>query len=124
MEKRNRLITEELLSALKDYPLYSQDARRKDAICVAVFYIANIRWYILEGQPENDDFIFYGIIVGTVETEYGYASANEMADIKVDATHLGLGTLQVRQHRPFTPQRLADIEDTELQEFLTNLYDK
>ena len=50
----------------------------KDALCIAVFHLGNIRWYIMEGQPEGDDFTLYGIVVGLHETEYGYMSASEM----------------------------------------------
>ena len=46
----NRLITPELEKAMQDYPLYSQDSKKKDAVCIAVFFIGNARWYILEGQ--------------------------------------------------------------------------
>lgn len=31
----NRLVTPELREALSDYPLYSQDAKGKDALCIA-----------------------------------------------------------------------------------------
>ena len=55
----NRLMTAELREALSDYPLYSQDAKGKDALCIAVFHLGNIRWYIMEGQPEGDDFTLY-----------------------------------------------------------------
>lgn len=73
----NRLITPELEKAMQDYPLYSQDSKKKDAVCIAVFFIGNARWYILEGQRENDDFVLFGIVVGLAETEYSYISANE-----------------------------------------------
>ena len=63
----NRLMTAELREALSDYPLYSQDAKGKDALCIAVFHLGNIRWYIMEGQPEGDDFTLYGIVVGLQE---------------------------------------------------------
>lgn len=46
----NRLITPDLEKSMKDYPLYSQDSKKKDALCIAVFFIGNARWYILEGQ--------------------------------------------------------------------------
>ena len=61
----NRLITPELEKAMQDYPLYSQDSKKKDAVCIAVFFIGNARWYILEGQRENDDFVLFGIVVGS-----------------------------------------------------------
>ena len=111
----NRLITPELREALSSYPLYSQDAKKKDA---------NIRWYIMEGQQEGNDFTLYGIVVGLQETEYGYQSANEMASITYDASEYGLGTLRIEQDKEFQPCQLADIEDEELQAFLSRLYDK
>ena len=64
------MITPELAEALSSFPLYSQDAKKKDALCIAVFYLGNIRWYVLEGQPESDDFTLYGIVTGLHETEY------------------------------------------------------
>jgi len=122
-EMTNRLVTEELVSTFKGYPLYSQDGKKKDALCIAVFHIGNIRWYIMEGQPQDGDFIFYGIVVGMVEVEYGYASANEMASIQVDASRYGLGVLQVEQNKGFEPRTLASIKDADLQAFLSRLYD-
>ncbi len=143
-----RLITPELEKAMQDYPLYSQDSKKKDAVCIAVFFIGNARWYILEGQRENDDFVLFGIVVGLAETEYSYISANEMASVELDATKFGLGTVRVEQRKPFQPcqlseifdrdglgtvrveQRkpfqpcqLSEIFDRELQSFLSRLYD-
>lgn len=46
----SRLITPDLEKSMKDYPLYSQDSKKKDALCIAVFFIGNARWYVLEGQ--------------------------------------------------------------------------
>lgn len=119
----NRLMTAELREALSDYPLYSQDAKGKDALCIAVFYLGNIRWYIMEGQPEGDDFTLYGIVVGLQETEYGYMSAAEMADVTYDASKYGLGLLKIEQNRTFRPCALKGIKDEELQSFLSRLYD-
>ena len=58
------------------------------------------------------------------ETEYGYQSATEMAGITYDASEYGLGTLRIEQDKDFKPCTLAEIEDAELQEFLSRLYDK
>ena len=117
----NRLITPELTEALSSYPLYSQDAKKKDALCIAVFYLGNIRWYIMEGQQEGNDFTLYGIVTGLQETEYGYQSATEMAGITYDASEYGLGTLRIEQDKDFKPCTLAEIEDAELQAFLSRL---
>lgn len=120
---QNRLVTERLEQALKDYPLYSQDSKKKDAICNTIMCIGNARWYILEGQQEGNDFTFYGIVVGLTATEYGYFSANEMADITIDASKYGLRHLQIEEKTGFHPCKLSSIEDEELQSFLSCLYD-
>ena len=120
----NRLVTDKVKTLLADYPLYSQDAKQKDAVCRCIFRIGHIRWYILEGQAEGDDFTFYGIVVGLFETEYGYVSANEMQSIKIDASKKGLGTLQVEPDLQFEPCKLSEINDDELQDFLRMLYNE
>ena len=117
-----RLITPELEKAMQDYPLYSQDSK-KNAVSIAVFFIGNARWYILEGQRENDDFVLFGIVVGLAETEYSYISANEMASVEFDVTKFGLGKVRVEQRKPFQPCQLSEIIDRELQSFLSRLYD-
>ena len=119
----NRLITEEVLKALKDYPLYTQDGKQKDAVCVCLFTIGNVRLYILEGQPEGNDFTLYGIVAGLFETEYGYISANELQEIKVNADCYELGILVVEQDKSFKSCKLKEIKDDELQNFLSSLYD-
>lgn len=121
--KSNRLITSELQKTLADYPLYSQDGKQKDALCIAMFYLGNIRWYIMEGQQEGSDFTLYGIVAGLHEMEYGYLSANEMAAITYDASKYGLGTLRIEQNKDFIPCELGNIKDAELQAFLSHLYD-
>ena len=71
----------------KQYPLYSQDGKKKEAICLCVFFIGKIRWYVLEGQPEGDDFTLFSIVVGLADTEYGYVFIKEMESISVDVGH-------------------------------------
>ncbi len=119
----NRLITPSVQALFKGSELYSQDGKKSEATCKACFSIGNIRWYMLEGQQQGNDFIFYGIVVGLHETEYGYVSANEMAQISIDASCYGLGTLQVRQNTSFVPCMLSEIQDPELQSFLSRMYD-
>ena len=57
-----RLLTPQFEEAIKDYPLYSQDDKKKDAICVAIFSIGNVRWFILEGSKDEDDTRLFGIL--------------------------------------------------------------
>ena len=118
------LLTSEVKEVFEGHELYSQDGKKKDAKCIAVFRIGNIRWYFIEGQKDGEDFIFYGVVLGLVATEYGYVSANEMASITIDASKYGLGILHVEQDKEFEPCKLSAIEDAELQEFLADLYDE
>lgn len=118
-----RLITPSLEKTLRNYPLYSQDGRKKDALCIAQLGLGNIRWYILEGQTCENDPVLYGIVAGLIETEYGYFSIPELESITYDATAYGLGELQITPIEDFTPCPLSDIADPRLQEFLSRLYD-
>ena len=118
-----RLISPSFRETLSNYPLYSQDGKKKDALCIALLSLGNIRWYILEGQTCENDPILYGIVVGLIETEYGYFSIPELESITYDASAYGLGTLTIGQDPDFKPCTLAEIEDDELQSFLSRLYD-
>lgn len=113
-----RLMTSQLEEALKGFPLYSQNGRGKEAVCRAVFGLGSIRWFILEGDVEDNDTILFGIVVGLTEDEYGYISLNELSEIELDLTAQGLGKLQVRQQPNFQPTPLKQLKDNRLQEFL------
>ena len=113
-----RLMTTQLAEALEGYPLYSQDGKGKEAVCRAVFALGSVRWFILEGNREDDDVILFGIVIGLMEDEYGYISLNELSDVELDLSAQGLGKLQVRQQQNFQPVPLKQIQDSRLQEFL------
>ena len=61
---------------------------------------------------------------GYIDNEYGYVSLTEMADLTIDARNYGLGILKVEQVKDFKACQLSEIEDTELQAFLSRMYDK
>lgn len=69
----SRLITPQLAELFKLYPLYSQDGKKKDAICQCVFFIGKVRWYVLEGQPEGNDFTLFYVYIPTFckTSQYG-----------------------------------------------------
>lgn len=114
-----RLMTTQLAEALEGYPLYSQDGKGKEAVCRAVFALgSSVRWFILEGNREDDDVILFGIVIGLMEDEYGYISLNELSDVELDLSAQGLGKLQVRQQQDFNPVPLKQIQDSRLQVFL------
>lgn len=78
-----RLMTPQLEEALKDYPLYSQDGKGKDAICRAIFILGSVRWFILEGETDGNDTTLFGIVIGLMEDEYGYISLNELSGLNL-----------------------------------------
>ena len=120
--QENRLLTSELLEALANYPLYSQENRKVcDLQAVALFRIGCIRWYILEGNAEGDRFTFFTLVCGMAEdAELGYADAGELASIAVDASRYGLPgiLLTVERAEDFKPCRLADIDDEDVKNYV------
>ena len=43
-------------------------------------------WYVTEGSPQEDDFLFFGFVVG-LESEFGYFVLSELESVR---TPLGL----------------------------------
>ena len=120
--QENRLLTPELLEALANYPLYSQENKKVcDLQAVALFRIGSIRWYILEGNAEGDRFTFFSLVCGMSDCpELGYTDAGELASIAVDASRYGMPgiTLTVERVEDFNPCRLADIEDDDVKNYV------
>lgn len=118
----SRLITPTLEERQKYYPLYSQDGMGKDAVCVAVFFIGHVRWFVLEGQTEGNDTTLFTIVCGLQETEYGYTSVNEMDNVKVDNYKYGVDeNFQIEQLDGFKPIKLKNIPDEDLQAFIQRM---
>ena len=71
-----QLLTLELRAQLP--PLYSQEAI-PDPIVHAKFFTpdSNWTWYVTEGEPDDDDFRFFGYVVG-LEAEWGYFVLSEL----------------------------------------------
>lgn len=118
---KSRLFTPQLSELFAKYPLYSQDGKGKDAICICTFEIGNIRWYITEGNVDEQDCTLFGIVTGMYETEYGYISLNELEALEIDASQYGLGKLKVQQNTSVQNIPLSLISDKLLQEFLFRL---
>lgn len=120
--EKNRLLTSELLEALKNYPLYSQEhTSAPDLMAVALFRIGCIRWYVLEGNAEGDRFTFFTLVCGMADgPELGYTDAEELASVAVNAAPYGIPgiLLQVEQVEGFKPCRLADIDDDDVKRYI------
>ena len=121
--QENRLLTPELLEALANYPLYSQENTKVcDMQAVALFCIGSIRWYVLEGNAEGDRFTFFTLVCGMgYESELGYTDAGELAGIAVDASRYGMPgiTLKVERAEDFKPCRFGDIDDEDVKNYVS-----
>ena len=114
---------QQTIERAQNYPLYSQEGNGKFAKCISILHIGNIRWYILEGQKEGDDFTLFGITCGMVKTEYGYISLNELSQLEI--SHNG-NTYKVQELLPPLPLNLDTIAsiDDDLRDFLDRLYNE
>ena len=93
-----KLLTDELRARLP--PLYSQEAEAEPMV-YAKFFMPGTgwTWYVTEGSPQEEDFLFFGFVVG-LESEFGYFLLSELESVR---NQLGLrsGT------RPGVPRRQA-----------------
>ena len=125
--QENRLLTPELLEALANYPLYSQEHTKVcDMQAVALFRIGSIRWYVMEGNAEGDRFTFFTLVCGMSDCpELGYTDAGELASISVNASRYGMPgiTLTVERAEDFKPCRLLDIDDEDVQKYVARFTD-
>ena len=100
-----KLLTDELRA---QFPaLYAQE-KEKDAMVYAKFFTpcTGWTWYVTEGSPEENDFIFFGYVIG-LEKEWGYFSLNELQSV------LGPGGLTIERDLYFTPKRRSEIKEIE-----------
>ncbi len=65
--------------------LYSQEhVKTQDKTVYAKFFspAAEWTWFVIEGNQEADDFVFFGFVVG-FEEEWGYFTLNELENINI-----------------------------------------
>ena len=100
-----RLMNKELAESLEKYPLYSQDGKKADAVVVAKYFFpaTALTWYVTEGRKEDDDYLFFGLVVGTdTSAEMGYFSLSQLLAINVYG-------LRVERDMYFKPRKLSEI---------------
>lgn len=64
--------------------LYSTDEVVPGEMPIAVKFFtpdSNWSWYVVEGEPEGDDFIFYGLVDG-IEREWGNFSLKQLEETR------------------------------------------
>ena len=97
-----KLLTAELRKKLP--ALYSQE-NNPDPIVVCKFFdpCGSWTWYVTEGSPEGEDFIFFGLVRGH-EEELGNFSLSELESVKGP---LGLG---IERDLHWTPVPLSKVK--------------
>lgn len=77
----------------------------QDKLVVAKYFTpdSNWAWYAVEGSPEEDNFLFFGLVNG-FEREWGYFSLNELASVR------GPFGLQVERDLHFKPQTIKQLK--------------
>jgi len=75
------LFTPELRAELPK--LYSQDGNSNPTVYAKFFFPAgNWTWFVTEGEPDGDDFRFFGYVIGH-DNEWGYFSLNELMSVNL-----------------------------------------
>jgi hypothetical protein len=95
------LLTQELRASLPK--LYAQEKNKDPTVHVKFFTPdAGWTWFATEGQAEDDDFIFFGYVIGH-EREWGYFSLNELSSIR------GPYNLPVERDLHFQPGPMSEV---------------
>ena len=98
-----KLLTDELRAQLP--PLYAQDGT-PDPIVHAKFFTpwTAWTWFVTEGSAEDDDFIFFGYVIG-LDSEWGYFSLSELEAVR------GPGGLTIERDLYFIPRPKSQIAE-------------
>lgn len=61
--------------------LYAQEGAEDYFVYVKYFFpAANWTWFVTEGEPQGDDFLFFGYVIG-LEKEWGYFTLQQLEEI-------------------------------------------
>jgi Protein of unknown function (DUF2958) len=71
-------------------------------VYVRFFTSSGVIWYVTEGSPGDDDFVFFGFVVGPDE-EWGEFSLSELTD----CARLGV---PIERDVHFKPERLSHVK--------------
>jgi hypothetical protein len=96
-----KLLTDELRAKLP--ALYAQEGE-PEPVVYAKFFLPGTgwTWYVTEGSQQEDDFLFFGFVVG-LESEFGYFLLSELESVR---TPLGLS---VERDLYFHEGKLTDV---------------
>ena len=62
--------------------LYAQEGAEDHFVYIKYFFpAANWTWFVTEGEPHGNDFLFFGYVIG-LEKEWGYFTLQQLEEIK------------------------------------------
>lgn len=62
--------------------LYAQEGAEDHFVYIKYFFpAANWTWFVTEGEPHGDDFLFFGYVIG-LEKEWGYFTLKQLEEIE------------------------------------------
>ena len=100
-----KLITKKIEKELPK--LYSQDGK-DDPICKLKFFTpdSSWTWYVLEGEKQDNDWLFFGKVVSHLcpEGELGYFNLKELQKVR------GSLGLPIERDRFWTPKVLSECK--------------
>jgi Protein of unknown function (DUF2958) len=100
-ESNMKLLTDELRAQLP--ALYAQETEKDKMVYIKFFSpFTNWTWFVTEGSQEEDDFIFFGYVIG-FEKEWGYFALSELQSTR--------GVPAVERDLHFTPKRQSEIPE-------------
>ncbi len=86
-------------------PLHSQEGIRDPIVHIKFFTSSGLIWYGTEGSLDNDDFIFFGFVIGP-EEEWGEFSLSEL-------TACARSGVPIERDVHFKPERFSQIMSRE-----------
>lgn len=62
--------------------LYAQEGAEDHFVYIKYFFpAANWTWFVTEGEPRGEDFLFFGYVIG-LEKEWGYFTLKQLEEIE------------------------------------------
>ena len=63
--------------------LYEQQETEDKIVYIKYFFPAgNWTWFVIEGEPQGDDFLFFGYVIG-IDKEWGYFTLKQLEEINI-----------------------------------------
>jgi hypothetical protein len=86
-------------------PLHSQEGTDDPIVYLKFFSKSGLIWYATEGSAVDDDFVFFGFVIG-LEDEWGEFSLSELATCARSG-------LVIEREAHFKPERFSRIISTQ-----------